>query len=139
MSTQKINEAKALVTKAGMDAIALLARIGWGYTVVDAEGTEHTNQIKKSVRTRLNNFKHHNIRERLSAAQVGDLLFFEAVQGEDNQALQSAVCAGASTVLGKGAYTTTKSQKPVGVYLQVKVKSDNALDEALRTLGVESV
>ena len=139
MSTDAIQEAKALIAKAGMNAVAVLAKIGWAYTIVDAEGVEHTNQTKKTTRRKLNSFKHHNIRARLVEAQIGEVLLFEAAEGEDVASLQATVCGSAAKIHGKGSYQTTQSQSPRGILIQITGQTGDLLDDALRTLGGANV
>lgn len=137
MTNPQIHNAKALVNKVGQDALALLAKIGWSYAVVDGEGNEHSN-IVKTKRRKLNDFSHHNIFDRVANSSSGDRIFFEAQEGEDLPSLQGSICATSSKLLGNKNFKTQQSKEPRGVYLQVGIRAagvGSSLDDALAVLA----
>lgn len=135
MNNLNIQKSKAIIQKAGTDALELLAKIGWSYTVSDGDGNEYTNIIR-TKRSKQNDYSHHNASERFQRSSPGDQLFFEAREEEDLQLLQSALCSRATYVLGKGAYESQQVDNPVrGISFTIGGRVDTTgLDDALRAV-----
>lgn len=92
-------------------ALQTIEALGYKYKIIANDGTEYGDLavvVPKVRKTRVvvNNFRNTGYRERLAAMAVGEVVDFEAPDGDSAKNFQSAISSKATRLWGQGSHTT---------------------------------